>query len=183
MTDEEKAEEYADECFKGNDKDSQYYRTILIKAYLDGLAEGRKETYEKLLEEVRAHTGIKQLTFEQLTIEQLTKFSMEEQCKFCKEHCGEVYHFNLAKNNFELEKENAELEEIRSQQARIINNNTVRIETLEKENARLSKMLEMAINEVLLCGKQMKAEHPSMIVWTEETFRAELEKRVENEND
>lgn len=52
------------------------------------------------------------------------------------------------------------------------------IAKLEKENARLSKMLEMAINEVLLCGKQMKVEHPSMLIWTEETFRAELEERV-----
>ena len=53
MTDEEKAEEYADECFKGNDKDSQYYRTILIKGYLDGLAEGRKEGYEQGYEDCR----------------------------------------------------------------------------------------------------------------------------------
>lgn len=46
MIDEEKAEEYADECFKGNDKDSQYYRTILIKGYLDGLAEGKPKWHD-----------------------------------------------------------------------------------------------------------------------------------------
>lgn len=35
----------------------------------------------------------------------------KEQCKFCKEHCGEVYHFNLAKINLYLEKENEALKQ------------------------------------------------------------------------
>ena len=90
-----------------------------------------------------------------------------------------------------LEKENAELKQkLYSSDKNVfaeLNEETAKsnaylmdkVEYLEKENAKFSKMLEMAINEVLLCGKQMKADHPSMIVWTEETFRAELEKRVE----
>ena len=36
----------------------------------------------------------------------------DKDCNYCKEHCGEVYHFNLAKLNFELEKENAESKQI-----------------------------------------------------------------------
>lgn len=30
-------------------------------------------------------------------------------------------------------------------------------------------------------NSDQKAEHPSLIVWTKETFRAELKNRVENE--
>lgn len=59
----------------------------------------------------------------------------------------------LEKENAELKtqieitnKENAELEEIRSGQARIINNDTVRIERLEKENAELKQILYKLVN-------------------------------------
>lgn len=67
MTDKEMAEEYADECFKANDKDSKYYRLILITGYLDGLEEGRKEVsymkaeeYDKYLEVCRENAELKE---------------------------------------------------------------------------------------------------------------------------
>lgn len=63
---QEKAEEYADECFKANDKDSKYYRLLLITGYLDGLEEGRKEVsymkaeeYDKYLEVCRENAELK----------------------------------------------------------------------------------------------------------------------------
>ena len=31
------------------------------------------------------------------------------QCEYCKTHCGEIFHFNLAKLNFNLEKKISEL--------------------------------------------------------------------------
>ena len=67
MTDEEMAEEYADECFKANDKNSKYYRLLLITGYLDGLAEGRKEVsymnaeeYDKYLDVCRENAELKE---------------------------------------------------------------------------------------------------------------------------
>ena len=65
MTDKEKAEEYMHK--KGLsyfDKNSTYkVRTYyMYQAYLDGLAEGRKEVCKKILEEVRTHEGIEQMT-------------------------------------------------------------------------------------------------------------------------
>ena len=34
------------------------------------------------------------------------------QCEYCKTHCGEIFHFELAKLNFNLEKEISELKKI-----------------------------------------------------------------------
>ena len=39
---EQKAEEYADNCFSGGDRSSAYYRRILIKGYKDGYKQGQK---------------------------------------------------------------------------------------------------------------------------------------------
>lgn len=35
--------------------------------------------------------------------------ALKIQCEYCKTHCGEAFHFNLAKLNFILEKEISEL--------------------------------------------------------------------------
>lgn len=36
--------------------------------------------------------------------------AQKESCDYCALHCGEIYHFNLAKLNFELEKKIKKLE-------------------------------------------------------------------------
>lgn len=77
MTDKEKANEYADKILSDSNCpfifSKEVVKAYIIKVYLDslkccenvynkGLAEGRKETCEKLLEEVRTHDGMEQMT-------------------------------------------------------------------------------------------------------------------------
>ena len=66
MTDEEKAEEYRIKIVKetpyGIYPETGFSCDEFERAYLDGLVEGRKEICKKILNEIRSHEGIEQLT-------------------------------------------------------------------------------------------------------------------------
>lgn len=138
MTDEEKSEQYAQNEINKmfvDESEEVYVRASTLKqiiknSHLKGLAEGRKDGYEQ------GKNNEREL--------QCGKKNYEKDIS------------KLEKENAELKKDNTELEDIRAQQVRIINNDTVRIERLKKEIAELKTQIKLLTEKSVFWEEQTK---------------------------